>query len=197
MSKKCTPCSMKIPPLFVRLPEPVVLPQAFVARVVLERPAQHVSEQLRIHQRFDLPEERVVPLHQVGHEQTVAYPAPVTRSRRRAPASPPEAFRRSHACRRGGRPAPAHGGGMAGWRCRQAGRPAWASNTSTCSTSSRPNRAAQARDACRCVPAMHRSVAPGTCANCCAANMPKPPKPRMPMPTVSAVMEYGTLSGAE
>ena len=31
-------------------------------------------------------------------------------------------------------------------------------------------------------PAMHRSAAPGTCANCCAANMAKPPKPRMPMP---------------
>jgi hypothetical protein len=49
---------------------------------------------------------------------------------------------------------------------------------------------AQASDASRCVPAMYRNAAPGTCANCCAANMAKPPKPRIPMPTAFDDMKY-------
>ena len=39
---------------------------------------------------------------------------------------------------------------------------------------------------------------PGTCANCWLANMAKPPKPRMPMPTafaaMSALLEFGLRS---
>ena len=60
---------MKIPPLLVAVPEPVVRPEPFVARIVLEGAAQHVAEKLRVHQRLDLPEERVVALHQVGDEE--------------------------------------------------------------------------------------------------------------------------------
>src|SRR5688572_11981268 len=37
---------------------------------------------------------------------------------------------------------------------------------------------------------MHRNAAPDTCANCCAANMAKPPKPRIPMPTAFDDMRY-------
>jgi hypothetical protein len=46
-----------------------------------------------------------------------------------------------------------------------------------------PRVPAQASDASRCVPAMYRNAAPGTCANHCAANMAKPPQPRILMPT--------------
>src|SRR4029079_147942 len=52
------------------VPEPMVRIEPFVARIVLEGAAQDLTEKLRVDERLDLREERVVALHQVGDEET-------------------------------------------------------------------------------------------------------------------------------
>ncbi len=52
------------------VPEPMVRTEPFVARIVLECAAQHVTKKLRVNERLDLREEWVVALHQVRDEET-------------------------------------------------------------------------------------------------------------------------------
>ena len=175
------------------VPEPVVRPEPFVAGIVLERSAQHVAEKLRVHERFDLPEERVVALHQVGDEE-----APLVsrdghelvgllhRDRQRLldddVLTGVKSVSRLLVVEkwRGGDVDELHIGHreqhLRAFHVRK----------------TEPRGAGERRFATGACNAPQRG--PGTCANCCAANMAKPPKPRMPMPTVFADMRCVTLS---